>query len=187
MVAAAVLRRHKSWTTEVINADVLEPVTIGEGLESLENTDLTTTARDDIAAALGIPRTMLFSDAATNATAGEDRLSFYNETVVPNAGIIAEAFNEQVFSALKLRLEFRPEALDVYQEDENDRASALQALTTAGVELALAMQILGFELPADYTYEKMKAQEEERRIRRRRRQSGYGRNERRRRSGCLRA
>jgi len=151
----------KSWSAEVVNADALTPMPLGDGIDSLSNVPLTEEARQDMATALGIPHTMLDANAANYATAQQDSRNFLDNTIVPEAQIIQSVLNEQLFEPMGLRWEFRPEVLDVYQEDEASRAQALQALTGAGMDLVLAMQILGFELPEGYTYEEMMAQEEE--------------------------
>jgi len=67
-----VLGMEKAWQTDIINAEKITPVTIGEGLESLQNNDLTESKRIDIAAALGIPYSVLFSNASNRATAEQD-------------------------------------------------------------------------------------------------------------------
>ena len=56
-----------AFATEVINADDVKPVVIGEGIESLSNAELTREKREDIAVALGVPYSLLFPDAATFA------------------------------------------------------------------------------------------------------------------------
>jgi HK97 family phage portal protein len=135
-----------AWKGMVVNADAIKPVVIGEGLESLSDQTLTREKREDIATALGIPQTMLFSDASTNATAGEDVLSFLSRVVVPDCEFIQGILNEQVLEPMGLRMEFRPETLDAFQEDEAQRSSALRNLVESTVPLMAALQILGYEL-----------------------------------------
>ena len=149
-----------AWSAHVINADEVKPSVIGEGIESLQHTPLTREKREDISTALGIPQTLVFSDAATNATAGEDQLSFLKHTVVPECEFIASILNEQVFEPMGLRFEFRPETLDEFQEDESKRAVALAQLVTAGFDLLTACEILGYEL-TDEQIAKLEAKEAE--------------------------
>lgn len=123
----------------------LDIKTITPPLNTLALPELTAQARANIALAFGIPQTML-EDAANYATAKEHRLSFYQETVAPAGDIIMEYVNEQLFKPRGLTAHFDFESLDIYQEDEANRASSLQALINAGIPLRLAMEILGYEL-----------------------------------------
>ena len=43
-------------------------------------------------------------------------------------------------------MQFQPESLSIYQEDEQERSASLASLRSAGVPLLLAMDILGYEL-----------------------------------------
>lgn len=135
-----------AWSTAVVNADAVTPVVVGEGLESLEKSDLTRGKREDIATALGIPHTLLMSDAANYATAQADRLSLYDLTVRPECTSIADTLNAQVFEPLGYRFQFQPESLDIYKANEEKRSASLASLRAAGLPLLLAMDILGYEL-----------------------------------------
>ena len=133
-----------AWSDAVVNADSVTPVVVGEGLESLEKSDLTRAKREDVATALGIPHTMLFSDAANYATAERDTLNFYDTTIKPECAFIEEVLNAQVFDPQGYRLQFQPEALPVYQEDEQQRSASLASLRAAGYTALMAMDILGY-------------------------------------------
>jgi HK97 family phage portal protein len=135
-----------AWSSIVINADAVTPVQVGEGVSELSDSELTTEKRQDISTALGIPQSILFSDAANFAVAKEDNLHFYDKTIVPECEFIQDVLNEQVFDPMGLRWEFRPETLDIMQEDEKERAMALGYLYNAEVPLDMAFRILGFEL-----------------------------------------
>lgn len=155
---------RRASNAKVLNADAVTPTIIGEGLEGLQNKELTQERREDIATALGVPHSLLFSNAANFATAQQDDLHFYSKTIVPECNFIAGVLNEQVFAPLGLRLDFRPETLDAFQEDERERAGALSQLTSAGIPLLMAMDILGFELTAEQRaeLERLEAEKETR-------------------------
>jgi len=135
-----------AFGAQVINADAITPVVIGEGLKELENVTIGEEKREDIAVALGIPMSILFANAANYATSQQDDLNFLTKTIIPDCNFIASVFNEQVFEPLGLHMDFMPETLDAMQEDEAARAAALQQLTGAGIPLIMAMDLLGFEL-----------------------------------------
>jgi hypothetical protein len=94
---------------KAINADAVSVNVIGDGLKELQVRDLTDVQREDIATALGIPNSLLFSDAANFATAQQDDLHFYSKTIVPECRFIEAVLNEQVFTPLGLALQVRRE------------------------------------------------------------------------------
>ncbi|NJK82268.1 MAG: phage portal protein [Chloroflexaceae bacterium] len=118
---------RRAWESVAIRSSV-KPVVVGDGLEALANERLTTQLRQDIAAALGIPETLLSASAANYATSLSDRLNFYETTIVPQAQLISEALNEQLFGPLGLHFAFLPEQLEVYQEAEVRKARQIVAL-----------------------------------------------------------
>ena len=137
-----------AFGASIINAAQVKPVVIGEGLKELENQTLTREMREDIAVAVGIPMSILFANAANYATSQQDDLNFLQKTVVPECEFIASVLNEQVFKPLKMHLEFLPETLDAFQEDETARAQSLNFLVGALNDpmAEIAMSILGYEL-----------------------------------------
>jgi len=169
---AAERARLKSWwrrvfqgignafATEIVSSDT-EVEVIGEGVGELADTNLTNTMREDISTALGIPQSLLFSNAANFAVAQQDDLHFYSKTVVPEALFIQGILNEQLFRQEGLQFEFRPETLDIFQEDEQQRSEALARYVQAGFRLSVACQILGVELPPGMDYEDLDAMREE--------------------------
>src|SRR3972149_10112072 len=100
---------------------------------------------------IGIPMKILIPNAANYATSQQDDLNFLQKTVVPECEFSASVLNEQVFKPLKLRLEFLPESLDAFQEDETERAQSLSLLVGALNDpiAEIAMNILGYEIDED--------------------------------------
>lgn len=157
---------NNAWATEIVNADAVTPIVIGEGLKELSSAELTAEKRQDIAQALGIPQSVMFSESASGLGGGgvalQDKLHFYDDTVIPECELVAEVVNEQILRPLGYRLEFLPEQLDVYQEDENQRAAAFASYTGAGLPVDLVAEMLGLELPAPWTYDDLRRMREER-------------------------
>jgi len=139
-----------AFTAKVIAADAVEATTIGEGLEGLQNTEMTKEKREDIAVALGIPMTKLWSTEAGGIGGGgvveQDDKNFYQETVIPECRFIQGVLNTQVFEPAGYSLRFDYDTLDMFQEDEAQRSASLNNLVNAGMPLDLALQVLGFEL-----------------------------------------
>jgi hypothetical protein len=143
---------RNAFATEVISASV-KPVVIGEGISELRNNSLTSEKREDLVSTLGVPHSKIFSGAANYATAQEDTRTFYRETLLPDALLIAEALNTQLFNTLDLHLRFTPETMDVFQTDESERADSFAKYVGAGIRPSLAAAILGIDLPSGTKYE----------------------------------
>ncbi len=161
-------QRLKSWWrritgignafgTEVFNTGAITPTVIGEGIKELENTALTKEQRQDISTAFGIPDSLLFSDASTFATAKQDKKNAYEDTVIPQSKLIEQQLNLLLFGPAGFFIKFNPQALDVLQADEAMRTDALLNLVNAGVEISVAMKILGYDLPIGVTFDEVSA------------------------------
>lgn len=122
----------KAYETVAIRASV-KPITVGSPPKELAMPQLTKDKREDIATAFGVPYSLVFSNASNYATAVQDDLNFYTKTIIPEARNIEEAFNQQFFEPLGLRLVFRPELMEIFQEIESRKADKLVALYTAGI------------------------------------------------------
>ena len=129
-----------------VRAGSINPVTLTPPLKDLAFTELNEIAKDNIAMAFGIKQTLLDSEAANYATAQEDRLAFYEDTIKPRARLFEDALNNQLLARDGLRLEFKFNEMDLFQEDENDRADLLNKLTTAGLPIEVALELAGYEL-----------------------------------------
>ena len=139
--------RGNSWATEIVNADAVEVVPVGEGLESLDNKEFTTEQREDISTALGVPHSMLFSNAANYATSQQDKMNFYEDTIIPESDFISGVFNEQILEPLGYRMVFTPQEMAIFQEDEEQRSASFSNYVSAGVKPSIAGEMLGLELP----------------------------------------
>ena len=124
----------------------ITPVTLTPPLKDLSFPEISAMAKDNIAMAFGIKQTLLDSEAANYATAQEDRLAFYEDTIKPRARLFEDALNEQLLARDGLRLEFRFNEMDIFQEDENDRAELLNKLTAAGLPIEVSLQLAGYKL-----------------------------------------
>lgn len=116
-----------AFNTVAIRGDI-KPIIVGDTLKDTVNPDLTQQARTDTLTALGVPHSLVLSNAATYATAKVDTLSFYENTVVPQAVMICDALNEQLLSKANMRIIPRPDKLETYQRDELDKAQGLMTL-----------------------------------------------------------
>lgn len=125
----------------------IEFETIGSPMSELAVPELTNAKREDIATALGIPQSLLFSNATNFATAQQDNRHFYEKTILPLARKIEAMFNTYFENhKLQPRLFFNEQQLEVFQSDEAMRSGSLKNLVDVGMPLDIALQILGYDL-----------------------------------------
>lgn len=138
-----------AFRTAFVRAPDLKISTITPPIDSLMLPELQERVITSITMTLGVPRTMVEASAANYATADSDRQSFWRETIVPRLSLYDHVLNQQLLEPLNYQLLFQPEALDVLQTDEAQRAGSLLQLVQAGVPLRGAMTILGYDMIED--------------------------------------
>lgn len=148
-----VIHGFYKYLGKVFNADAIEAVPIGEGIENLKDVEFIESKLADIALAAGIPLSLLLANSANYATAQTEYLTWFRDSVIPWARFIEGCLNDQLFTPLGLHFEFRPEMSDPGQEDEVSRAGAYQAYVNAGMKPSIAAQVVGIELPPDVEYD----------------------------------
>lgn len=143
----------QSFRVLALNQDV-KVQTTQNPLKDLATPELTEQARKDVARAFELPVTLLDSDE-TYATASVHQRTYYADTVIPTAKMIASALNEGLFAASRYRLEFDQNEMDIFQEDEAQRADALATLaatiqnTSDPDVLRASMALLGYDIPEE--------------------------------------
>jgi SPP1 gp7 family putative phage head morphogenesis protein len=146
---------RSAWSTFVFNADQINPVTIGEGIGELHNDQLMNNRQNALVTTMGVPHSKLFSNAANYATAQQDDMAFYADTLIPDAVLIARQVNRQLLRPLGLAWTFHPEQMNVFQEDEEQRSAALLNYVQAGYPLSVASEMLGLHLPRGMEYSEL--------------------------------
>ena len=108
----------------------INPQILGQNdLSKLAMGELSNSKREDIATALGVPHSLLFSNAANYATANQDALNWYEMTIIPESKRIEDALNEQLFEPLAgVSFAFKPDRLEMFQAREADKAIKLVTL-----------------------------------------------------------
>ena len=129
-----------------VRAGSITPTTLTPLLKDLAMPEISAEAKHNISVAFGIPKTMLDSEAANYATAQEDRLSFYEDTLKPRARKFESVLNEQLLAKDGMRIEFAFNELDLFQEDEAQRAELLNKLVVSGLPVELALEMAGYKL-----------------------------------------
>lgn len=152
---------RNAFVTRILNAEKIDPIIVGEGIEGLQDQDLNNEKQKDIATAIGVPQALLFSDAANFATAKQDLFNFYDQTITPEVEFIFGILNEQVFEPMGLTIKDKHQSLDVYQADEQVRATAYVQYVSAGMPPPLVGEMLGLELPPGWEYTDLEEPEAE--------------------------
>lgn len=111
--------------TRVVNADTLEVKQFGSSVTDLKNMEVYEQAIANIAMGTGMPLSLMLMNSANYATAKEEKATWYENDIIPFGKWLAYEYNKQVFHPLGLYLQFHPETLDPQQEDETERASAV--------------------------------------------------------------
>lgn len=140
-----------AFSTAVLTSNV-KPLIIGEGLKDLENDILIKSKKEDIVSTMGIPLSMVLSNAANYATSLVDKKNFYDNRMLPDARFVATQANKYLFDEIDLYVEFVPESLSLFQEDEAQRAKAFSDYVAAGMKQSVAASVLGIDLPHDIDY-----------------------------------
>lgn len=134
---------RNAWRILAVRSEVtVTPIT--PEIQTMAMPELAETATREIAAAFGIPLSLLTSDSANYATAQSDMQMFYENTIKPRLLIYETAFNEQLLHPIGLHLKFHPEEMQIFQTDEAERSGSLKNLVDAGIDLRTAMKILGY-------------------------------------------
>jgi hypothetical protein len=140
----------KGLAWKVFNGEAVKPTIIGDGLEALRDLSITQDLRREIHTALGT-RHLLEDENFATALARERQ--FYTITIMPDARLIQGSLNDQIFHAAGYHIEFEPERLEVFQEDEGVQAQAFLTLFQGFKEVMAvdaAFQLASEKL--DYTF-----------------------------------
>ena len=136
---------RNAWRVLAVRSEVtVTPIT--PEIRTMAMPELADASTREIAAAFGIPLSLLTSDSANFATAQSDMRLFYENTVKPRLLMYETAFNEQLLRPMGLRLQFHPEEMQIFQTDEAERSGSLKNLVEAGIDLKTAMSILGYHV-----------------------------------------
>jgi len=102
--------------------------TIGSEMKDIMAIELTSSQRDNVAVALGVPPTVLDGKSANYATAESEMAGFYMNTVIPQAEQLEPLLNTQLYHRLGITLRFKPDELEVMQAVQLDQAQGVMEL-----------------------------------------------------------
>lgn len=119
--------RLRAWGIELLS-NKLSFQHLVPPLKEMVLPQLRTEAQHGICVAMGVPISILFTNASRNSTSEQDDLHFYTKTAVPLARDIEETANDEIFGPLGLRLRFRPDKLEVFEQQELSKLVGLQTV-----------------------------------------------------------
>ena len=145
--------RGLQW--KVFNAAGVKPTIIGDGLEALRDLSITADLRYEIHQALG---TRHLLEDENYATARARERQFYQMTIMPDARKIQSEINAQILEPMGYHLEFAPERLESFQEDEAGQVAAFGQLLEVlmrGLPFETAFKIAAEKLDYQFSDEQM--------------------------------
>lgn len=124
--------RFRRFLTGIKNAFSMTPVdgdvsihNLMQPLRDMAMDTLSNQKREDVLSAMGVPHSMVMSNASNFATAQQDKLNFYDNTINGHVGLLQSQLNERLFNPNGYSLVFVKERLEVYQQSEAEKATKL--------------------------------------------------------------
>lgn len=133
-----------AFSVEIIR-NKIEPISIGDGLESL-NISILDNITAQVLLAYSVPASLVLPSAANFATAEQDKFNFYENVVIPRALYIQSVVNKGVYN-YGVQIKFNYQSMQIFQRSEADRATSLTQLVNSGFTLAEALDTLGYVVP----------------------------------------
>jgi HK97 family phage portal protein len=124
--------RSNTMKARVIGGDLKAQI-VGSDLTDLAANAISEEHQSAIATALGIPHSLVASNAANFATAQQDAVNFITGVVSSDADLLAESINLLLLSRYDLELRFEPERVEALQFSEQQKATGMVALVGAGI------------------------------------------------------
>lgn len=121
-----------AFGVEVLNS-ALRFETLTPPLKEMLLPEIKDEANHEIARAMGVPASLLFEGAANFATAQTDDLNFYTKTIVPEARFLERQINKHLFKQMGMVFQFRPDQLEIFQQQEIKKVTQAVWLHDRGV------------------------------------------------------
>lgn len=135
---------------------------VGANPKDTSAPELTQTQRDNVAVALGVPPSVIDGRSSDEANSRAEKMAFLTDTIIPEAELIREALNEQLFAKLGVELWFNYDELEIMQTAELQNAAALQALVGQPIlSINEARESLEYDEVPGGSWEEQEAQRQE--------------------------
>lgn len=134
---------------------------IGATIKDSQATELSTTQRENLAVALGVPPSVLDGKSTDASNSRSEYMGFYLDTVIPLGERIAEAFNVQLFNRAGMQFEIEPEKLEIMQAAQLEQAQTVMELTGGKAVMSQETGIEWIGLDPAVEFERMDARKEQ--------------------------
>jgi len=109
----------------IYNTEAIDVKPIGAGVDDMKDNKIYEQAIANIAMGTGMPLSLLLANSANYATAQEEKATWYESDIIPLCRWIAFEYNRQLWEPLGYYMQFQPQTLDPNQQDETEKASAV--------------------------------------------------------------
>lgn len=103
----------------------VKPTVIGSDVKDTQAPELTDLQRDNVAAALGVPASVIDGRSSDDSNSRSEKLAFVTDTIIPEVEMLFETANEKLFKQFKLKLVAQPEKLEIMQAQQLDQVTAV--------------------------------------------------------------
>lgn len=129
-----VTRGFRSWFKGVvIRSGLVDPVVFGGDMKAGDTESITKGAEERLVAALGVPASMVFANAANYATAQQDARNLIELSAMPLAQRIYAPFDEKLFNPMGAEIKLEPETMPAFTSAMLDLSAAVVANMQAGL------------------------------------------------------
>lgn len=117
----------------VVEADTINPIVIGNGLEDLHDTDIEKEQRMAIATGLRVNLALLTNEVSNKATSIQAKRDLMIGVAIPEMKTIAAEYNAQLFHELGLHFQPEYERIEDLQSSEIEQSLGVTQLVEKGV------------------------------------------------------
>lgn len=107
----------------------VKPEVVGDGLGEMDIGSIAEQKSHEICVALGIPTSLIYANAANYATSRQDYLTFYQNTILPEAAFILNHLNTSFLAEFGYEIRVNENRLEVFQAYEFEKAQSLLAIS----------------------------------------------------------
>lgn len=103
--------------------------TLQQNLKDMALAELSKEQKETVSATLGVPLSLIMSNAANYATATQDDFNFYDKAISPQVkDVIAKQLNKKLLNPLGYSLSYQPTRLDAFQAIELQKSETLNGM-----------------------------------------------------------
>lgn len=145
-----ILRSRPNGEIQVLPSDLAIEHLV-RPLKELSIPEISAEMRRTICAAFETPEPIVTGEATNRGDSDNVKKGWYDDTIGPESIMLCDAINQQLVNLTGYRLRFHPERMELYQQEEVQRATAYAGYVAAMVHPDTAAAMLGLDIPEGYT------------------------------------